>query len=316
MFPIRFVPANTSIPFISMRRVSFLVSALMTVGSIVVFLMMGLNFGVDFRGGILIEVRTQGPADVGAMRNNLSSLNIGEVNLQLFGEPNEVLINIQRQEGDEKQQIKAIETVKGALGPGIEYRRTEFVGPKVGEELKEAGTWAVMLSLGAILVYIWFRFEWQFGIAAIVATMHDVFSTIGLFALLQLEFNLSTLAAILTIAGYSINDTVVVFDRIRETLRRYKREPLANVLNRAINDTLSRTTMTSFTTLLAVLALYIFGGEVIRGFSLAMIWGIMVGTYSSIFVASPLLLYLNVRRQGRGEAGEKPETEEAPAEAG
>lgn len=298
MFPIRLVPPNTRIRFLAARKIAFVLSLVMVIGSVAIFLTQGLNFGIDFRGGILIEVRTQGPADISAMRNSLGSLGIGEVNLQEFGAPNEVLIRIQQQKGDEKEQVKAIEVVKEALGDSVEYRRTEFVGPKVGDELREAGTWAVLLAIGAILLYIWFRFEWQFGVGAVVAVSHDVIATIGIFSILQLEFNLSTLAAILTIAGYSINDTVVVFDRVRENLRKYKREALESLLNRSINDTLSRTVMTSVTTLLALLALYFFGGEVIRGFSFAMIWGVIIGTYSSIFIASPLLMYLNLRRSG------------------
>ncbi len=309
---LRLVPAGTNIKFIGLRRAAFALSILLVAASAAFFAMRGLNFGIDFRGGILIEVRTQGPADVSAMRNNLSGLGMGDVSLQEFGQPTDVLIRIQRQAGDEKEQIKAIEAVKSALGDGVEYRRTEFVGPKVGDELREAGTWAVLLAIGAILLYIWFRFEWQFGVGAVVALSHDVITTIGIFSFLQLEFNLSTLAAILTIAGYSINDTVVVFDRVRENLRKYKKQGLEQVLNRSINDTLSRTVMTSVTTLLALVALYLFGGEVIRGFSFAMIWGVIIGTYSSIFIAAPTLLYLRLRREGRGK-GDEAEDAEAKA---
>ncbi len=309
---LRLVPAGTNIKFIGLRRAAFALSILLVAASAAFFAMRGLNFGIDFRGGILIEVRTQGPADVSAMRNNLSGLGMGDVSLQEFGQPTDVLIRIQRQAGDEKEQIKAIEAVKSALGDGVEYRRTEFVGPKVGDELREAGTWAVLLAIGAILLYIWFRFEWQFGVGAVVALSHDVITTIGIFSFLQLEFNLSTLAAILTIAGYSINDTVVVFDRVRENLRKYKKQGLEQVLNRSINDTLSRTVMTSVTTLLALVALYLFGGEVIRGFSFAMIWGVIIGTYSSIFIAAPTLLYLGLRREGRGK-GDEAEDAEAKA---
>ena len=191
-----------------------------------------------------------------------------------------------------------MEIAKKALGNEVNYRRTEFVGPKVGGELIEAGVTAVLLALGAMLVYIWFRFEWQFGVGAVVALLHDVLLTIGIFALLGLEFNPSTVAAILTIAGYSINDTVVVYDRVRENLRKYKQMPLAELLNVSINSTLSRTLLTSVTTLLALSALYFFGGEVLAGFSFAMIWGVIVGTYSSIFIAVPLLVYMKLRRTG------------------
>jgi len=273
-----------------------------------------LNFGIDFMGGILIEVRTSGPADIGAMRSKLSGAGLGEIGLQEFGEPEEVLIRVQTQEGGESAQAAAVEKVKQALGAGIEYRRTEFVGPKISEELFLDGLYAVIAAIGAILAYIWFRFEWQFGLGAVIALLHDVLSTIGIFALLGLEFNLSTVAAILTIAGYSINDTVVVYDRVRENLRRYKSMPLGELLNRSINETLSRTIMTSVTTLLALGALYILGGEVIRGFSFAMIWGIVIGTYSSICLAVPLLLYFHIARRGGiagGDEGERAAPEQA-----
>ncbi len=293
---LRLVPVNTSIPFIAWRKVFFAFSIAMVAASIALFAVRGLNYGIDFRGGILLDVQTDGPADLGSMRSTLSGLGLGEVALQEFGAPDTVLIRLQEQDGGEEAQQAAVARVKEVLGPGVEYRRTEFVGPKVSDELFRDGLYAVTLSMLAMLVYIWFRFEWQFGLAAVVALLHDVLATIGLFSLLGLEFNLSTVAAVLTIAGYSINDTVVVFDRVRENLRKYKTMDLAEVFNLSINATLSRTTMTSFTTLLALFALYVLGGEVIRGFSLAMIWGIVVGTYSSICVAVPLLLYLNVRR--------------------
>ncbi|MBT5374457.1 MAG: protein translocase subunit SecF, partial [Rhodospirillaceae bacterium] len=202
--------------------------------------------------------------------------------------------------GDEKAQLAAILTIKEALGEGLDYRRTEFVGPKVGDELIQAGLTAVILALLAMMIYIWFRFEWQFGIGALTALSHDVITTIGLFAVLQLEFNLATIAAILTIAGYSINDTVVVYDRVRENLRKYRKMDMLELLNLSINQTLARTTMTSVTTLLALVALYIFGGAVIHDFVLAMMWGVFIGTYSSIFVAAPLLIKLKLRPGSAG----------------
>jgi preprotein translocase subunit SecF len=216
-----------------------------------------------------------------------------------------VLIRIQAQDGGEEAQQAAVNAVRGALGEGVTYRRTEFVGPTISQELLRDGIYAVLAALGAILVYIWFRFEWQFGVAAVVALFHDVIATVGVFSLIQHEFNLATIAAVLTIAGYSINDTVVVFDRVREKLRKYKTLPLPELFNLAINRTLSRTVMTSVTTLLALVALYVLGGEIIRDFAFAMIWGVVVGTYSSICLAVPLLLYLNVDR-GTGESA--PET--------
>jgi len=229
------------------------------------------------------------------MRSTLSDLGLGGVSLQEFGSPNDVLIRLQQQDGDEQAQITAIDTVKAALGEGIEYRRVEYVGPQVGAELIQSGFMAIGLALLAILVYVSFRFEWQFGVGAVIALLHDIVVTVGVFAITQIEFNLSTVAAVLTIIGYSINDTVVVFDRVRENLRRYKSLPTIDILNRSINETLSRTLLTSLTTLLALLALYILGGEVIRGFTFAMIWGVLVGTYSSIWIAVPVLLHMGLR---------------------
>lgn len=296
MRALQFVPHNTNIPFIRMRVTTFVISAVLSLLSVVLFFTPGLNYGIDFAGGVLIEARaTQGDADLGEMRGKLSGLGLGEVALQDFGSARDVLIRVQSQ-GDEKSDNAAVETVRNALGAGFEFRRTEVVGPKVGGELIEAGTIASLLAMMGIAVYVWFRFEWQFAIAALISTVHDVVTTIGLFALLQLDFNLTSVAAVLTIAGYSINDTVVVFDRIRETLRKYKTMEFGALVNRAINDTLSRTMMTSTTTLLAVLSLAIFGGEVIRGFAIAIIWGILIGTYSSIFLAAPILLYLRPPR--------------------
>ncbi len=297
---ITFIPANTAIDFLSKRLVFFIVSAMVVVASLGLFVTKGLNYGIDFQGGIMIEVRTPAPAKIADMRDQLSDLGLGEVNLQEFGQPTDVLIRVQRQAGDEKAQQRAVEVVKQALSKDVEYRRTEFVGPKVSEELFWDGIMAVLFAIGAILVYIWFRFEWQFGIGAIVALSHDVIATIGIFALLGLEFNLSTVAAVLTIAGYSINDTVVVYDRVRENLRKFKTMPLAELLNLSINQTLSRTVMTSVTTLLALVALNLLGGEVIHDFSFAMIFGVIIGTYSSICLAVPLLVYLNLERRARG----------------
>jgi preprotein translocase subunit SecF len=298
---------GTKIGFIGKRKLFLVVSALLVAVAIGSYFTRGLNFGIDFQGGIMIEVRTEGAADVSAMRRTLSGLGLGEVSLQEFGEPTDVLIRVQKQEGDEKAQLRAIEVIKTALGPGVEYRRTEFVGPKVGGELRRDGAIAVLLAMAAMLIYIWFRFEWQFSVAAVAALAHDVILTIGLFSVLQMEFNLSTLAAILTIAGYSINDTVVVFDRVRENLRKYKKLPLTELFDQSINETLSRTLMTSVTTLLALGALFFFGGQVIRDFSFAMIWGVVIGTYSSICLAVPTLLNLNLRREllggGQGKAG-------------
>ncbi len=302
------IPTGTKFDFMRFRKMAAGTSIACTVLSVVFFLFLGLNYGIDFRGGILLEIRTQGAADIGDLRGRLSGLGLGEVQLQEFGPPTDVLIRIERQPGGEKGQQRAVDIVKEALGPEVDYRRVETVGPKVGGELIEAGITAVLLALTAMLLYIWFRFEWQFGVGAVVALTHDVVLTIGIFALLGLEFNLSTVAAIMTIAGYSINDTVVVYDRVRENLRKYKSMDLDALLNLSINDTLSRTVLTSVTTLLALLALFLFGGEVIRGFSFAMIWGVIVGTYSSIWIAVPLLIYMKLQRGGLiiGEVDETP----------
>jgi len=307
---IRKLPVDLGLNFMGRRKVFIAFSAMLMVATIALVFVQGLNFGVDFRGGILIEVRTSEPADLAELRSRLGGLGIGQVTLQQFGEPTDVLINVALPEGDGAGQIDAIEEVKSVLGDDAEIRRQEFVGPKIGDELKEAGLLATVLAMLAIGIYIWFRFEWQFSVAALIALAHDVVATVGFYALTQIEFNLATLAAVLTIAGYSINDTVVIFDRVRETLRRYKKMELIELLNRSINTTLSRTLLTSVTTLLALLALFFFGGEVIRGFSAGLIWGVAIGTYSSVGLAVPLLSYLKVRRGGEGD---KEEIEEVAA---
>jgi len=310
MSALNLVPANINLSFIPKRKMFMAFSALLVAASVFMFLSKGLNYGIDFKGGIMLEVRTEKAANIAEMRTTLGDLGLGEVSLQEFGQPTDVLIRIQRQDGGEKAQQEAVNTIKAALGSSVEYRRTEFVGPKVSDELFWDGLTAVGLAILAILIYIWFRFEWQFGLGAIVALSHDVITTIGIFALMGFEFNLSTVAAVLTIAGYSINDTVVVFDRVRENLRKYKKMPFPELLNNSINQTLSRTVITSVTTMLALLALYLLGGEVIRDFSFAMIWGVLIGTYSSICLAVPILLNLNIKRVG-SLVGET-ETEQTP----
>ena len=310
MSALNLVPANINLSFIQKRKMFMAFSALLVAASVFMFLSKGLNYGIDFKGGIMLEVRTEKAANIAEMRTTLGDLGLGEVSLQEFGQPTDVLIRIQRQDGGEKAQQEAVNTIKAALGTSVEYRRTEFVGPKVSDELFWDGLTAVGLAILAILIYIWFRFEWQFGLGAVVALSHDVITTIGIFALMGFEFNLSTVAAVLTIAGYSINDTVVVFDRVRENLRKYKKMPFPELLNNSINQTLSRTVITSVTTMLALLALYLLGGEVIRDFSFAMIWGVLIGTYSSICLAVPILLNLNIKRVG-SLVGET-ETEQTP----
>ena len=305
---LKIVPDNTKIDFIGFHKLAIGFSVLLIIASLGLFAVRGLNLGIDFLGGIMLEVKTEGPADIGTFRSDLGGLGLGEVGIQEFGEPDVLLIRVQRQPGGDEAQQEAIKTITETLGDRVvENRRNEVVGPTVGAELQEAALIAVLAAIGAILVYIWFRFEWQYGVGAVIALTHDVIATVGLFALFQLEFNLSTVAAILTIAGYSINDTVVVYDRVRDKLRRFKKLPFEELFNLAINKTLSRTVMTSFTTLLALLALLFFGGEVIRDFVIAMIWGIVIGTYSSIAIAVPLLLYLRPRR---GDEDESPAGEE------
>ena len=294
---IKFIPADTNIDFVGQRAVTWFVSAFLTVVPLVLVATIGLNMGIDFQGGTLIEVKTkESPANLADIRGKISGLGLGEVQIQEFGAPDEVLIRIASQPTEEQQQ-ESIGKVKEALGDSVEYRRTEIVGPTISGELVAGGTLAVVVAMIGIMIYVWFRFEWQFSLAAIASLVHDVTATIGLYALLQLEFNVSSIAAILTIIGYSLNDKVVIFDRIRENLRKYKRMPLVELLDRSINEMLSRAVLTHVTTLLAMMPFLFFGGEAIYGFAVAMCFGIVIGAYSSIFVASPMQLILGVRRE-------------------
>lgn len=300
MKTLRLIPEETSIDFIGKKVMAFALSSIILLSSIGLIATNGLNFGIDFTGGTIIEIEVSQTPDLTEMRTALNNLELGAVSIQEFGSSTDLMIRLPQQSGGPEAQKAAIQSVRNMLDTkfdNIDYRRTEFVGPQVGDELKKAGLMAIIFSLGGILFYIWMRFEWQFGVAAIVALAHDTLATIGLFALLQMEFNLSTVAALLMIAGYSINDTVVVFDRIRENMRKYKKKPLPELFNLSVNQMLSRTLMTSVTTILALVALWIFGGPVIQGFINALIFGILIGTYSSIFVASPVLIYLNVPRK-------------------
>lgn len=290
--PIHFIPADTHIDFVAKRWFAFSVTILLVLITIGALAVKGLNLGIDFKGGILIEAKAAQAVDTAALRTELSTLNLGEIELQQFGAPTDVLIRIQRQEGDEAAQMAVVQNVRDKLGSAYEYRRVEVVGPTVGKELLHAGIMATIFAMLAISLYVGVRFEWQFGLAALIATFHDVLTTVGLFAVLQLDFNLTSVAALLTLAGYSINDTVVIFDRIRETLRRQKAVSLRDIINDSVNQTLSRTTMTAGTTLLALLPLVFMGGQTLINFSAALTWGILVGTYSSIYVAAALLLYM------------------------
>jgi preprotein translocase subunit SecF len=290
--PIHFIPADTKIDFVAKRWIAFTLSIALLAITAMALATQGLNLGIDFKGGILIEAKAPQAVSTVTLRGDLDQLGLGEIEIQQFGTPDDVLIRIQRQEGDEAAQMKAVQSVRDKLGTVYEYRRVEVVGPTVGKELLHAGILATILAMLAISVYVAVRFEWQFGLAALIATFHDVLTTVGFFSVLHLDFNLTAVAALLTLAGYSINDTVVVFDRIRETLRRQRATDLRMIINESVNQTLSRTTMTAGTTLLALLPLVFIGGETLFNFAAALTWGIFVGTFSSIYVAAALLIYM------------------------
>ena len=300
---IRFVPDGTRIDFVRQRFIAFAVTGILIAASLGSLALQGLNLGIDFSGGILIEVAADEPIDVAEMRRRIEPLQLGDVSLQHFGSPEQVLIGIGAQ-GSEEANAEALRAVRDVLGEELEYRRTEQVGPKVGAELLRDGIIATVLAVLAIGAYVYFRFEWQFAVSALVATAHDVLVTVGLYSVLQLEFSLTAVAAVLTLAGYSVNDTVVVFDRIRELLRRHKAVDMKWIINLSVNQTLSRTVMTSVTTLLAVVPLLLFGGSALFSFSLAIFWGIIIGTYSSVFVAGSLLLYMPPLQGNRAPAAE------------
>jgi preprotein translocase SecF subunit len=294
------IPDNTKIDFFGHRFYAYAVTAIVILGSIFFVATKGLNLGIDFTGGTVMEVQMPQQPDMDQLRSSLHKLDMGDISIQQFGSPLDLMIRLPQQAGGPEAQKAAIEKLKATLNAQyqdgkIDYRRVEFVGPQVGEELKKDGIMAILFSTLAIVAYISFRFEWQYGIGAVVALIHDIVGTMGLFAVTQMQFDLSTLAAVLLISGYSINDTVIIFDRIRENLRKYKKMPLPELINLSINQTLPRTLMTSSATLLSLLALWLFGGDVIRGFITALFFGIAIGTHSSIFVASPLLVYLRLR---------------------
>ena len=302
---LRLVPKDTNYDFFSRSKLWLGFSALLMIASFLSFLSQGLNFGIDFRGGTTLRTDSALPVDVAAYRGALQQLNLGDVTITEVFDPNfrddqnVTMIRIQAQDGQEAVSSEIVEAARAALSvvaPDIVFVSVESVGPKVSGELIQTAVIAVILAIGAVLVYIWLRFEWQFAIGAVAALVHDVLLTIGVFSIAQIRFDLAIIAALLTIVGYSLNDTVVVFDRVRENLRKFKKRPLQEVMNVSINETLARTVMTSVTTLLALIALFVLGGDVIRGFIFAMIWGVVVGTYSSIFVASAILLRLGVKR--------------------
>jgi len=299
---LRLVPEKTDIKFLSMRKVALVLSALLLIGSVVLFFTRGLNYGIDFKGGVnlFMQVENGATADISRIRSISAANVVGEVKVKEFGAKSDVLISIEKQPGGSKEQNDALKTVQEALitaMPNLKFQSSEVIGPQVSGELKRDGMIAVTIAIIAVLIYIWFRFEWQFGLGAVVALMHDILLTIGFFSITDLEFNLSIIAALLTIVGYSLNDTVVVYDRVRENVRKFRKMSMEDMLDLSLNQTLSRTMMTSVTTLVALLALFFLGGEVIRGFTSAMIWGVAVGTYSSVFVASPMLLIFKLKRE-------------------
>ncbi len=308
LFPLKLVPAGTNIDFIGKRWIGFALSMLLMAGTIGILVTEGLNLGIDFAGGILMEIRTQQPADLAELRRLLDKPELGEVSLQNFGDARDVLIRVEV--SGEDQQAPLIAQIKELLDAQIgqiDYRKIDYVGPTVGEELIESGYISLTVAFVMVLLYIWFRFEWQFGLGAILALLHDAILMVGFYSFTRFDVGLTSVAAILTVIGYSINDSVVIYDRIRENMRKYKKMPMEELLNRSINDTLSRTIITAVTTILAAGALSVFGGEVIRGFSLALLFGVIVGTYSSVYVAAPVLLYFQLRA--------KPQEDSAPAEA-
>jgi preprotein translocase subunit SecF len=293
---LRIVPDETKFDFMRFRRISFPISAILSIAAIFLYFFHGLNMGIDFIGGTLIEVQSKaGPADLAKMRTTLGGLGLGDVQLQQFGAPTDVLIRVAQQPGGEEAQAAAINKVRQALGDEVEYRRVEVVGPRVSTELLAYSTIGLMLAIIGILIYLWFRFEWQFALGAMVANVHDLVLTVGFMSLTQIDFDLTSIAALLTILGYSLNDTVVIYDRIREMLRRYKKMPMPELLNVSVNSTLSRSIITHVTVTLALLALLFFGGHAIHSFVATMIFGVvLVGTYTSVFIAAPILIYLGV----------------------
>jgi preprotein translocase subunit SecF len=303
MFRLRLVPDNTKIPFMRGRIAGLVVSAVLSLASLALYFYPGLNYGVDFQGGILFEVRTPQAADFGKIRSTLAPLNLGEVGLQDLGTPQDFLVRLEQQQGGEEAQQRAVAAVRNALTqafPGTEFRRVEAVGATVSEELWHNGMLAMGLALVAMLAYIAFRFQWQFGVGAVATLILDVTKIVGVYAVLQLPFNLTSIAAILTIMGFSINDKVVVYDRVRENLRKYKSMPLRQLIDLSINETLNRTINTSVTTFLSTLPLAVFGGEAVQGFAVVILIGIVIGTSSSIFIAAPILLFLGENRLRRG----------------
>ncbi len=290
------VTKDTNIDFMKFRKVGYALSVAMVVLSVVCIVVKGFNYGIDFSGGILIELKSPEKINMEEVRKQLENVDLDDVNLQSIGEAgDEMMIRAQTKTKDEKEQMAAVNTIKKILGTEYEYRRVELVGPQVGGELKKAGMIASIIAVLAISLYIWFRFEWQFALGAMIGLIHDLVTTLGILSLLDFDFSLTTVAAILTLAGYSVNDTVVNYDRIRENLRKYKKMSQYDLLNKSINDIFSRTILTGLTTFFASISLFIFGGDTLRSFSFTIMWGVIVGTYSSIYVSSTMLNLFNLR---------------------
>lgn len=297
-FPLRLFSNTPRFDFMGKRWIGFTVSIALTLLSLGILFSKGLNLGIDFTGGVMMEVRTEEAADLAKMRASLDGQGFGEISLQNFGDPKDVMIRIQVSEKDDQASVIAhVKEILAASVGQVDYRKIDYVGPTVGQELIMAGWMSVLCAFGAIMMYVWFRFEWQYGVGAILALLHDSIMMVGFFAITRYDFSLPAIAAILTIVGYSINDSVVIYDRIRENMRKFKKMPLDDLLNLSTNETLSRTILTASTTFLAAAALAIFGGDVIRGFSMAILFGVFVGTYSSIYISAPALIYLNIRPQ-------------------
>jgi len=294
MKTLKLIKQNTNIQFLKYKKITLSISIIFCLISFFSLFINGLNFGIDFKGGSLIEVKSDESINISDVRSKLSLLNLGDVQIQNFGSEKNVLVRVEASSSENNSSVLSL--ITNELEAFGEIQRTEVVGPKISSELIQKGILAIISAVGLMLFYIWIRFEWQFSLGAVLALVHDVIITIGIFSFFQIEFNLSIIAALLTIIGYSMNDTVVVYDRIRENLRKYKKQDLYDLINSSINQTLSRTVLTSFTTLLALFSLYIFGGQVIKGFTLAMIIGVFIGTYSSTFIASQLLHILGVKR--------------------
>ena len=297
MSSIRWIKKDLKINFLRIKNIATIISILAIISSLFFLVYKNLNFGIDFKGGTLIEIKKDENLSIAEIRNQLSELNIGDIQIQTFGSDDIILIRIENSTNlDANADMNSIELIRSSLGNDVIIQRTEIVGPKVSSELIQKGIIAIIIAVFLMLFYIWIRFEWQFSIGAVTALIHDVMITMGIFSFLQIEFNLSIIAALLTIIGYSMNDTVVVYDRIRENLRKYKQMNIFDLINQSLNETMSRTLLTSVTTLLALFSLYFLGGEVLKGFTLAMIIGVFIGTYSSVFIASQIILYLNVKR--------------------